>query len=328
MDITEYLSSKTAATIKIDASTLHAFACKAASQMVGKGTPMNDSILGIAKEAHLNDEQIKRVVEQANHAAFATLLKTGFDKNVHFDVADADKVIKRLEPSMSKQASAPQHQDRSRYIPGQEGVTLEGMMGLEGGVEKTAGPARPSQHELARQYLDASSQLRQMVSQRESMADAIGEKLEDLDRLYKLASSAGNSAHAIGACIELGRPDENLMRLFTGRYAGLVEFGQMAKLAQEGVEVQPQNPITDLVGQIQQMQETFLSLQESIEQAQATLSGMLATLNTPKEESPADKLFQAKSPEAQAASAQAAQQRQVPSPVQAQQQQPQQAPAV
>lgn len=60
-----------------------------------QGSGLHDSIVKLAKENSMNPEQIKRLVESANTAAFLSEFKSkaGNQRMVEFDVADPAKVI-------------------------------------------------------------------------------------------------------------------------------------------------------------------------------------------------------------------------------------------
>jgi hypothetical protein len=60
-----------------------------------EGTPLQDSVVKLAKDNQMNPEQIKRLVESTNTSAFLDSFKTktGNQRMVEFDVADASKAI-------------------------------------------------------------------------------------------------------------------------------------------------------------------------------------------------------------------------------------------
>lgn len=70
-----------------------------------EGTPLQDSVVKLAKDNQMNPEQIKRLVESTNTSAFLDSFKskTGNQRMVEFDVADASKAIDAaLEAPQSK----------------------------------------------------------------------------------------------------------------------------------------------------------------------------------------------------------------------------------
>lgn len=62
------------------------------------GAPLEDSIVSIATRDQLNPEQIKRIVEMANTAAFLEMFKrkSGDDRMVEFETASPESVIKKF----------------------------------------------------------------------------------------------------------------------------------------------------------------------------------------------------------------------------------------
>ena len=66
-----------------------------AADELKQGVPLHSSITKMARDNSMNPEQIKRLVESANTAAFLNQFKekTGSDRMVEFDVADPSKVI-------------------------------------------------------------------------------------------------------------------------------------------------------------------------------------------------------------------------------------------
>lgn len=70
------------------------FAFKAVKSLQ-QGTPLQESVVKLATENSMNPEQIKRLVESTNTSAFLDSFKskTGNQRMVEFDVADAAKAI-------------------------------------------------------------------------------------------------------------------------------------------------------------------------------------------------------------------------------------------
>jgi hypothetical protein len=96
-------------------------ASAAAKDLVDHGIPLNDSVDKIASSHDMNDEQLRRLCEATNNAAFNAMFehkgKTGSaDRIVEFDVAKPGEILKRrvgsAKQAMSKTASA-QSFDRS-----------------------------------------------------------------------------------------------------------------------------------------------------------------------------------------------------------------------
>lgn len=297
MDLEQYLTSKSDCGCSVDADTLKLYGQKAATQFVGCQVPMNDTIVQMAKEANLNHEQVKRVVEHANNLAFSQMFKAGFSQNITFPMADTAAVMQNLEAPMQVKQASVEIVKGTRYVPGQERVSLEGAFGYNAvtrAIEKVASPKvdRPA---LARQYLDKIGQVRQAQSDMEILADSFELKLVELDRLIKEASAEGFSAEVIGSCVDAAKPSSIIRNYLGERYGARVAFDSITKLAQMGMEVMP-NPITDTVGILQGMQEQLFQLQDSIQSAQDQVSQMLSTMQQPIHEDPAEKLFRPAAP--------------------------------
>ena len=134
-DFERFLTEK--GTTIVDPSHLKVMGKKAAANYLSDGTDLNESIAKFSKEASLNDEQTKRVVEHANTATFLGLFKAGYDSNVKFPVADYEKVAQAHQPAPSAQKEIPLLPSQS-YVPGQEYVTLEEAFFVEPASEKVA----------------------------------------------------------------------------------------------------------------------------------------------------------------------------------------------
>jgi hypothetical protein len=101
----------------------------AAIRYVRDKTPLNNTIGELAKESHLNLEQIKRVVEHANNATFSTLFQAGFSsKNIQFPMADTNAIAHeshgKEKTASSLSALLP---TTGKYIPGQENASVEDL---------------------------------------------------------------------------------------------------------------------------------------------------------------------------------------------------------
>lgn len=301
MDFEQYLQSKEGAA-SVDADTLKMLGRKAALQFVEDKKDLSSAVSELSKEANLNDEQTKRVLEFANNMSFSELFKAGFSQNITFPMAEPGKILGGGSVEKTKQASVHVTQS-GRYIPGQERASLEGMFGAS--FEKTAGAPKVDRAELTTKYMEKRAQLRNLQSDSEVLADGFVLKLAELDIQVRNALQEGNAPYVIGACMEAAKPDSQLVRYLDNHYSNTifgkaVEFDGGVKLAQAQGEVVP-NPITDLVGQLSMMQQQLMQTQDAIAQSQQTISGMLQTLQQPAEENPGDKLFKPSTPPPQAA---------------------------
>jgi len=268
---------------------------KAATQFVGERVPMNDSIVQMAKEANLNHEQVKRVVEHANNLAFSQMFKAGFSQNITFPMADTSVVMQNLEAPMQVKQASVEIVRGERYVPGQERTSLEAAFGYNAvtrAIEKVASP-KVDRPVMVRQYLDKVGQVRQAQSDMEILADSFELKLVELDRLVKTAAAEGFSAEVIGSCVDSAKPSELMRGFLSERYGARVHMDSITKLAQMGMEVAP-NPITDTVGILQGMQEQLFQLRDSVEAAMASVAQMLSVMQQPMQPNPTAELFSTK----------------------------------
>lgn len=80
---------------------------------------MNDFIKEAADTQNLNADQVRRIIESANLAAYKAILDGGkFDKNIEFDVADPDVIFgsKGAEKSASVAFPVPSPRDVPEHI--------------------------------------------------------------------------------------------------------------------------------------------------------------------------------------------------------------------
>lgn len=122
----------------IDSDQLRIMGKQAAARFVNDKEPLDSSIRTLAKEASLNPEQVKRVVEQANVSTYLEIFKSGYDKNIGFPVADAEKIL--APEAREKTASALFSTSNHKYIPGEEYNDVYSIFAVETEVEKVAAP--------------------------------------------------------------------------------------------------------------------------------------------------------------------------------------------
>ena len=296
----QYLSSESKRP-SVDADTLRLLGRKAAVEFTERKVPLDQSVAKLSKEAGLNDEQTRRVVEFANNTAFSLLFKAGFNQNVSFPLADASKILKSEVPvGQTKHASVEPH--KGWYVPGQERASLDSLFGA--GLQKVAS-AEVDRYALTRQWQDKTAEIRNLRSDAEMLADRFILQLDQLDRLVKEAHSEGHAPYVIGACIAEATPGPQVHRLLARRYDGLADLAGLSKVAEEQAAVVP-NPITDTVAKLQELQQQLAGTQETIQQAQQMVDQMVQTMQTPAEQNPTDQLFQASAPPPQAPPAPAA----------------------
>lgn len=165
-------------------------ALHAADALASKGTPLVESVDKLASANDMNIEQIKRLCEATNNAAFKALFdKTASDdREVTFDVAKVEDVIgrRRSDGGAEKNASAPF--DLSRE--------LAPLASRHDGVEKIASkPYIDPLEERAREKTTAAHAVAQ-ASSAQRMRDHL-ESVEETER-YKFASDVDAIARYFG----------------------------------------------------------------------------------------------------------------------------------
>jgi hypothetical protein len=289
----QYLRSESSRP-RVDADQLRALGHKAAAQFTEKQVPLGTSIPTLAKEAGLNDEQTRRVIEFANNTVFSTMFKSGFTQNITFPLGDPAQILSKREAPVEKTKHASAAPSHGRYVPGQELVSLESA--FEAGLHKTAS-AGPDVRALTLKWLDKVAEIRSHKTDLDSTANAFMLCLSNLDVLVKQASTEGHPPYVLGACISRGNPGTNLSHFLQEHYGALVDIPDgIQKVAEAGMDVAPENPVTDATQQLEVLQQQLMATQEAVTQAQQLVDQMMQTMKAPINENPADQLFQAQAP--------------------------------
>ena len=274
-DLENYIMSKEDKGISAD--ELKSMGRRAASAYIETQKPLNNSIQEIAKEASLNHEQVKRVVEFANNDTFIHIFKGGFNKNITFPMADSSAVMQGTNETIIKTASTELRS--SDYIAGQEGVSLEKAFGWSGGLEKTASVDSTSKTKLA--YLSAKNRLDELESNKEVLVTAFSLGMNKLAGFCKQASSEGYTNQAIGSAIHKAQPSDGLLLVINEATNGVAEEDYLDKLAMGGFMI-PQNPITGLTQQLEGVAQKLVAAQSAVVKTQASMNELLAILKGPE----------------------------------------------
>jgi len=289
-DLENYILSKEDSSLSPD--ELKSMGRRAAAKYLEENIPLNDSIKGIAKEASLNYEQIKRVVEFANNDTFTTMFKSGFSKNITFPMADANAVVQNIEARpMCK--TAAREVITSKYIPGQESVSLEKIFGGAVGKEKVAFVDRAK---VKLDYLSTKNKFDDASATKELLGTAFFLKLAEFTTLCKQASAEGHSPMVIGAAIDKGNPSKGLSLIVKETLGDYVELNSLEKVAFGGFMV-PQNPITGLTQDLEGISEKLVATQQAVQKTQASMTELLSILKGPDMNfSPGSELFRSSAP--------------------------------
>lgn len=135
-ELEKFLLSETERSV--DPERLTMIGKQAASEFLSKGTPLNDTVRSLSKEASLNEEQTKRVIEQANVSTFVHMFKGDYNQNIEFPLADYAEISADQSSEETSKVSHYVEPSSYRYVPGQEYVSLENVFGSDGSIEKTA----------------------------------------------------------------------------------------------------------------------------------------------------------------------------------------------
>ncbi len=274
-DLENYIMSKEDKGVSAD--ELKSMGRRAANAYIETQKPLNDSIKEIAKEASLNHEQVKRVVEFANNDTFIHIFKGGFNKNITFPMADSSAVMQGTNETITKTASV--QLGTSDYIAGQESVSLEKAFGWDGGLEKTASADNTSKIKL--EYLSTKNRLDELESNKEVLVTAFSLGMNKLAGLCKQASSEGYSNQAIGSAIHKAQPSDGLLLVINEATGGVAEESYLDKLAMGGMMI-PQNPITGLTQELEGVAQKLVATQNAVGKTQASMAELLAILKGPE----------------------------------------------
>jgi hypothetical protein len=130
----------------VDPGQLEAMGKRAAANFAEGNTPLNDAVVGVVKEAMLSPEQVKRVCEFANTAAYLSELeKSGEVRNVTFEGGPASPsvVLKELNdgsgPAIHQVKTAGYEPPTGHYkAAGASDSILAEAFGVPSGMEKAA----------------------------------------------------------------------------------------------------------------------------------------------------------------------------------------------
>jgi len=162
----------------IDPDQLESMGKRAAAQFAECSTPLNEAVVSVVKEAMLSPEQVKRVCEFANTAAYlAEFEKAGEIRNVTFDGGPANPsvVLKDLNdgssPAIHQIKTAGYEPPTGHYKTAMAGDSLLAeAFGVRSGMEKAA-----SIDHMAR--ADASEEIADMRIRLDAVRDDLMSKL-------------------------------------------------------------------------------------------------------------------------------------------------------
>ena len=116
----------------LSSSQLEDMAKRASSMFLLQDTPLTDAVVKVASDCRgISSEQVKRVVEMTNQSTFQNLFeKTAGERNVHFDIADPNEVLRQLNSGASAPVVKVASQDYGRPPPSASTKDLEADLAL------------------------------------------------------------------------------------------------------------------------------------------------------------------------------------------------------
>jgi hypothetical protein len=249
----------------IDPSELESMGKRAAAQFA-TGTTLNDAVVSVVKEAMLAPEQVKRVCEFANTAAYLSEFeKAGEVRNVTFDGGPANPsvVLKELNdgsaPAIHQVKTASYEPPTGHYkVAMASDSMLAEAFGIPEGMEKSA-----AVDHLAR--ADASEEIADMKVRLDAVHDDIMSKLSHSDVLLgdvkddfyssvkqelSDGSSLGDMASAWASYGDVNQIKEAMQlvqrRLFHDKVMGPEQMdASLRKTASAGVVPNPEHPVVE-----------------------------------------------------------------------------------
>lgn len=256
---------------------LREYGKQASLSFLKDGTPINDSVEVFVKEAGLNAEQTKRVVEFANNDTFAASFRKGFDTNITFPLGDAASILAKNSPDITPDLTSSLPLTKTAaYIPGQEQVDLAEVFGVS--MEKVADAAEDIA-QLTKDWLDRKHETDELARELELLDDEFVLKTAELNFFVKAAAAEDHTPEIIGAVIEsVDMKTPGLRSVIGDRLGEQVVFGKLEKLAQLGWEAMPGNQATGLVQDLDQIAQKMLMANAAMERARQGMTELLGIL--------------------------------------------------
>ena len=212
-ELEKFLLSKTERTT--DPEHLRMLGKQAAAEFIGKGTPLNDSIRDFSKEASLNAEQTKRVVEQANVSTFVHMFKKGYEENIEFPLADFDAINQEVPEETTKVSHYVG--GAAKYVPGQEYVSLENVFGSDTEKEKIAseGWSAKDMHD----YFEARHRIKHTTDDLSQLSSMFETQIEKVASAMHLAGQEGADPLEIVMLVKDAGVNRELMEVLLDKAA-------------------------------------------------------------------------------------------------------------
>ena len=233
----KYISSQDTSTVSADDICL--MGKKAAAKYLSDGVPLTDTVAELAKEASLNNEQIKRTVEAANNETFSLLFKQPFKDNISFEMADYKDVQKSLGRHETEKTASPLKVTKAaKYIPGMETVSIADAFRASESFEKTAAAGKDEEAEkrAAKERAYAFVEVRELRKRAEADLDyAVSDLAMALRKLSDEAKNVvrdGADLYKTAALINAASPDgETSEYLLSCLELPIVELSKSASIS-------------------------------------------------------------------------------------------------
>lgn len=245
---------------------LKAIADQAAANYITKKASLNSYIGTLTQEHGLNDEQIRRVCEMANHVVFSHLYKTAADKYVTFPVADAKVVIADVRGGDVK-AVLPTPPIAGSYVPGQDSVgdVLDLLFPV-----KTAGNELPDVRSYEKTAL--FRKLRGLVGHAESEVQSLEFRLKEVEGEFyghlKTAVLEGYSRKSLAGALSYVAPSPAYAEAVVGYFVPKLEkIGALRRATNDDPFVPDvSHPLFTSFEKLARASEAYLSAKETLTQ--------------------------------------------------------------
>ena len=250
----------------VDPGQLEAMGKRAAARFSECNTPLNEAVVSVVKEAMLSPEQVKRVCEFANTAAYLSEFeKAGEVRNITFDGGPANPsvVLKELNdgssPAIHQVKSAEYEPPTSHYkVSRASDSVLAEAFGVSAGMDKAASVDHFARASAAEEIADMKVRLDAVHDDLMSKLSHSGVLFDDVkDDLYSSVkhelsggTSLGDVASAWASYGDVNQIKEamNLVqrRLFHDHIMDPEQIGaSLQKTASVGSVPNPEHPVVE-----------------------------------------------------------------------------------
>ena len=233
--LTSYLMSEHKPSVSKEQLLIHAK--QAANAYIDCGTPLNDSIKAMSKEAGLNEEQTLRVIQMANTFTSRSLRTRtqGVRGNIDFDLAQPSSVLGKqhvgfmADSAMEKVASSDIVKLESSAPAHIRGLALESVFGYsEGyapeGFEKSA-------HDVTVEYIEAVDSARELGSAWDAQVSGFELSAFNCQKEMLQAFEDGEEPGEIAALMKCAGLSAQAMDVLTSDYVGMFKSASAESVA-------------------------------------------------------------------------------------------------